>query len=342
MASSPPNSPPPPFEAYPGDEPYVFVSYSHQDRAAVYPEIERLHKSGFRIWYDQGVPAGRDFTEYLEDKVDASAVLLAFLSPRAVDSRHVRNEINHALDRNKPYLAVYLEKTALRHGLAMGTGVLQAVPKFQMSEEVFRRTLDESLRRLLAGAPPSPVPTDSHFDPTTLAGFPFRQLFRMETRTGQKDDPTLIIDLGFMRAKLRNRAGTPLPMVCGCESVRYGVHLDGGRSRADPVIESKPDGARVIIEFGTGPDPSIRLEAGPPHPYLEGRTQMAFRIDWEDEIDDAGRARHGGTVTIIPDWFFVGGPGINANRAPLEVEVLVNVFLDRLLRRARRSHKFSF
>ena len=41
-----------PFPAYLGDEPYVFVSYAHDDAAAVYPELERLNAGGLNIWYD--------------------------------------------------------------------------------------------------------------------------------------------------------------------------------------------------------------------------------------------------------------------------------------------------
>ena len=31
------------FEAYTGDEPYLFVSYSHRDSAQVYPILDHLH-----------------------------------------------------------------------------------------------------------------------------------------------------------------------------------------------------------------------------------------------------------------------------------------------------------
>ena len=37
-----------PFPAYRGDEPYVFVSYSHDDADAVYPELRWLKQQGFK------------------------------------------------------------------------------------------------------------------------------------------------------------------------------------------------------------------------------------------------------------------------------------------------------
>ena len=36
------------FEAYEGDEPYVFVCYSHDDKALVYPELTRHRKDAPR------------------------------------------------------------------------------------------------------------------------------------------------------------------------------------------------------------------------------------------------------------------------------------------------------
>ena len=41
-----------PFAAYQGDEPYIFVSYAHEDSEVVYPEIQWLKDQGFNIWYD--------------------------------------------------------------------------------------------------------------------------------------------------------------------------------------------------------------------------------------------------------------------------------------------------
>jgi hypothetical protein len=40
---------PPPFEAYTGDEPYIFVSYRHLDSAEVFEDPKELHSRGYRI-----------------------------------------------------------------------------------------------------------------------------------------------------------------------------------------------------------------------------------------------------------------------------------------------------
>lgn len=43
-----------PFPAYQGDEPYIFVSYAHDDADLVIPELNRLREAGFNIWYGEG------------------------------------------------------------------------------------------------------------------------------------------------------------------------------------------------------------------------------------------------------------------------------------------------
>ena len=41
-----------PQPAYEGREPYVFVSYSHEDQEDVYTEIAGLQYQGVNVWYD--------------------------------------------------------------------------------------------------------------------------------------------------------------------------------------------------------------------------------------------------------------------------------------------------
>ena len=38
-----------PFTAYRGDDPYIFVSYSHEDRDIVFPRIQWLRDQGFNV-----------------------------------------------------------------------------------------------------------------------------------------------------------------------------------------------------------------------------------------------------------------------------------------------------
>jgi hypothetical protein len=135
----------PPFEAYLGNEAFVFVSYSHKDSGIVYPEIDRLHRSGFRIWYDEGIDPGNEWPKEVANALARCVFFLVYISPRAVESANVRNEINFAINRKKPFLAIHVEETVLPEGLELRMGDIQAVLKWRMPDDRYQRQMAKSL-----------------------------------------------------------------------------------------------------------------------------------------------------------------------------------------------------
>ena len=102
-------------KAYVGTEPYLFVSYSHKDENIIYPLIRTMQQRGVRIWYDEGIRAGHEFPQYIEEALINAACFVQFISPNAVESFFCRNEIGLALDvkLNRTFV-VYIEKTELK------------------------------------------------------------------------------------------------------------------------------------------------------------------------------------------------------------------------------------
>lgn len=143
--TSPTNAAEPPFEAYGGKDPYLFVSYSHKDSALVYPEIERLHQLGFRIWYDEGIDPGNEWPDEVAKALDLSSFFLVFVSPRSVESKNVRNEINFAINHLKPFLAIHVEETPLPKGLELRMGDIQAVLKYRMQPDRYHRQIEKAI-----------------------------------------------------------------------------------------------------------------------------------------------------------------------------------------------------
>tara|TARA_B100002003_G_C14100563_1_gene529287 strand:- start:82 stop:921 length:840 start_codon:yes stop_codon:yes gene_type:complete len=72
-----------PFPAYTGHEPFIFVCYSHQDKAIVYPELTWLDDQGCHIWYDEGIQPGEDWSDELANAILNSKLLLFFGTPRS-------------------------------------------------------------------------------------------------------------------------------------------------------------------------------------------------------------------------------------------------------------------
>src|SRR5512141_1089583 len=100
-----------PFEAYQGEEPYIFISYAHADAEIVYADIQFFHDLGYRIWYDEGIDPGNEWSGEVEKSILNCSCFIVFISPNSVASRNVRDEINLAISQDKDFLAIHLAPT---------------------------------------------------------------------------------------------------------------------------------------------------------------------------------------------------------------------------------------
>ena len=138
-----------PFEAYKGDGPFVFVSYSHTDRLQVYPIIDYLNKTGINIWYDEGIPVSEDWKSSIVDNLERCSAFLVFITPHIIDSEYVRKEISFALKKQKPFFSVYLKETQLPSKLEFEIGDIQFMKKYLMPETEFYNKLNRMLDPVL-------------------------------------------------------------------------------------------------------------------------------------------------------------------------------------------------
>jgi hypothetical protein len=189
--------------------------------------------------------------------------------------------------------------------------------------------------------PAAPLPA---VDPQALRAAR-RQLFRIEAQArSDSARHQLIVNLGFSRVWVRDASGRRLPVVCGCAMARSEVRFQGGRSNADPSCAALPPEARLVVEFGTGPRPVVRLEACPPRPFLEGRTQLVFEVKQDTIV--AGAMPPGplsGVITIEPEWFAAERPAGATGQPAIteEVEALLNAWLYGLQRQRPAVHSFT-
>jgi hypothetical protein len=144
----------PPFEAYSGDAPFIFTSYAHKDSAIVYPELDRLHRNGFRIWYDEGIDPGNEWPDEVAKALARCELFIVFISPRSVESANVRNEINFAINRKKQFVAIHVEETALPIALELRMGDIQAILKWRMPDDRYQRQMAKTLPEILKNANP--------------------------------------------------------------------------------------------------------------------------------------------------------------------------------------------
>ena len=127
-----------PYPAYRGNEPYVFISYAHDDKDKVFAEIKRFNEAGFHVWYDEGISPGNEWTDEIADALERCCVFVVMITPVSAPRKNVLNEINFALD---------LEKTELKGGLKLRTGSTQAILKYNMTEEEYEYKYIEAFTR---------------------------------------------------------------------------------------------------------------------------------------------------------------------------------------------------
>ena len=145
-----------PFDAYAGEEPFVFVSYAHKDGHLVYPEINALHDSGIRIWFDGGIDPGNEWPEEIAQALLKAKMFLVFITPSAVESKNVRKEINYAINKKKSFLAVHLQETQLPAGLELMMGDIQAILKYRMIKESYNKKLLSTFPKVVVGEKKKP------------------------------------------------------------------------------------------------------------------------------------------------------------------------------------------
>ena len=98
------------FRPYEGARPFLFISYAHLQSAAVVDTIRILHDKGYRLWYDEGIPAGSDWPSNIAQHMQACDRVVFFLSERALESPNCFSEIRTAVRLGKPVLIVRLEE----------------------------------------------------------------------------------------------------------------------------------------------------------------------------------------------------------------------------------------
>lgn len=117
---------------YEGNEPYIFVSYSHADSEKVFPILEYLEQCGFRIWYDGGIEWGEIWPKSIEEHLAGCEVCLAFHTEYSVKSRECKMELAYAADKCRcKLLSVYLDDVKLEGWLEMRTDYFQAAFAFE-------------------------------------------------------------------------------------------------------------------------------------------------------------------------------------------------------------------
>src|SRR5262249_22568778 len=97
-----------------GQSPLIFVSYAHGDLDFVSRLAHDLQRVGVTIWQDKkDIRVGVDWSREAERGIKNCTSVLVVLSPKSVESDHVRAELLYAREKQKHIIPVLYEKCTL-------------------------------------------------------------------------------------------------------------------------------------------------------------------------------------------------------------------------------------
>lgn len=140
-------------KAYHGSDPFCFVSYAHHESDIIFDEIRHLTRDGFRVYYDEGIHPGHKWHDELASAIERCKVFVLYVTANSIQSDNCLRELNFALERQIPVLAIHLEDVQLPSGIQLALGDRQAIIKSRFEEEDYRARVGAALVDYLGLSP---------------------------------------------------------------------------------------------------------------------------------------------------------------------------------------------
>ncbi len=162
--------------AYVGNEPFVFVSYSHSDKQIAESVINGLNRKMCRVFYDDGLIPGDSWNDELAKKVIECECLVVLLTNNSASSKYVSTELNFAIAKDKTIIPVMFGKTKLPPGIEMMLSPYQFIIVDPIKEKNY---LENLLEKLINALPPNVFSTNN------------AHMYRGEARLRESDNKSI-------------------------------------------------------------------------------------------------------------------------------------------------------
>jgi len=114
----------------------IFISYCKADYNQVKRIVNKLHKKGFSIWWDEKIEPGKSFDEIIAKHLDSAKCVLVFWSNNSVNSDWVKEEAE-AGKKKKNLIPVLIDEVQL----PLGFGRIQTTNLINISDHNSKREL---------------------------------------------------------------------------------------------------------------------------------------------------------------------------------------------------------
>ncbi|MEH6535472.1 MAG: toll/interleukin-1 receptor domain-containing protein [Psychroserpens sp.] len=92
----------------------IFVSYSSKDRPFALGLTKELQSLGANVWIDQlGIKLGQNWDNAIDDALESADTVILIISPTAVSSQNVQDEVSIAINENKKFVPIMIKECDL-------------------------------------------------------------------------------------------------------------------------------------------------------------------------------------------------------------------------------------
>ena len=147
------------------DKHRTFISYPRRNAEFALKLARELRSAGFAIWCDQlDIPAGSRWDDEVQRALTECGIFMVILTPEAIESENVKDEIGYAIDSRKRILPVLLKPCnipfRLRRFHYVDFTMLDYDSGIEMAEKLLTSLIHETTipRRPIDGTPPPEPP----------------------------------------------------------------------------------------------------------------------------------------------------------------------------------------
>lgn len=96
-------------KAYCENDPFVFISYPHDDSVLVLSIISTMQDRAYRVWYDEGIAPAAEYEADIFRRMQESACVIFFISSHFFSSAWCKKEMDRCIKYKKDFLLIFLE-----------------------------------------------------------------------------------------------------------------------------------------------------------------------------------------------------------------------------------------
>lgn len=122
-------------EIYEGDEAFLLASFADTDSDRVYPVLETLSATGYRLQFNAPNSTEEEWSNNSPILLDSCHLVLLFISPAWIASENCQNDLTFAKLRDKKIIGILLERMTMPYELEEKFKEFECIRKYEYYDE---------------------------------------------------------------------------------------------------------------------------------------------------------------------------------------------------------------